>query len=129
MISDSWEKLIVCVVYPWDNVLAGQFSSGQLCMQKITWKKIFLGRNFRKFGVIVWERSSRVQLSGRGAIFLGVIVRGAIIRGNYPGGSFSRWQLSSGDSCLGGNNVGRNCPEGNYPGNKFPRRQLSGHHK
>ena len=78
------------------------------------------------FGVIVWERSSRVQLSGRGVIFLGVIVRGAIIRGNYPGGSFSRWQLSSGDSCLGAimwgatvrkaiirgtNFLGDNCPD------------------
>ena len=69
---------------------------------------------------------------------LGAIIQGAIVgeggnfpRGNcpwsnYPGGSFSRWQLSSGDSCLGAimwgatvrkaiirgtNFLGDNCPD------------------
>ena len=130
MISDSWEKLIVCVVYPWDNVLAGQFSSGQLCRQKITWKKIFLGSNFR--GDIVRGQLSLGWLSGsdhpgcncRGgeAIFLGVIVRGAIIRGpvfldgNYPRGTVVwgaiMWGATVRKAIIRGTNfLGDTCPD------------------
>ena len=29
-----------CVIYPWDNVPGGQFSSGQLCRRQIIWKPI-----------------------------------------------------------------------------------------
>ena len=76
MISDSWGKNISCVIYPWDNVLEGQFSSGKLCRQQIIRKKIFLGGSFQ--GDIVREQSSRGQLSG-----------GQLSEDNFPRGQLS----------------------------------------
>ena len=45
--SDSWGKNMPCVIYPWDNVLGGQLSSGQLCRQQIIQKTVFLGGNIQ----------------------------------------------------------------------------------
>ena len=85
-------KNISCVIYPWDNVLGGQFSSRQLCRQQIIPKTIFLRGSFEGgycqgaiiFVVIVREQSSWEQLSG-GKLSSGAIVRG----GNFPRGQLS----------------------------------------
>ena len=93
---DFWflGKNISCVIYPWDNVLEGQFSSGKLCRQQIIRKTIFLGGSFQ--GDIVREQLSLKILSGS----------------NHPG-----------DNCPGGNYPRTIFLGGNYPRRQLSRGQ------
>ena len=116
-------KDISCLIYPWDNVPRGKFSTGQLCRRQIILKE--LGGNIQgycqgeiNFGITFWEQSSRGQLSG-----------GQYSSGdNCPGRGWFYWGVNiPGGSCLGGQLPRAQSSRRQISRGKFPQGQLCGH--